>query len=131
MKPAIALTTLFLALTLTACSEDEPAVCTSVNDLKASVDDVKEIDVDSSTALDDLESGLTAVGDNLADVKADAKSEFAAPLDAVETSYAALETSIETAATDPSAATLAAAGSALSAFGTDVQALIDDVQSTC
>ena len=72
MKLAIALTTLFLALPLTACSEDTPAVCGSVDDLKTSVAEVTDIDVSSSSALTDLQSGLTAVESNLADVKSDA-----------------------------------------------------------
>ena len=101
MKPAIALATLLLALSLTACSEDKPAVCSSVDDLKTSVADVKDIDVTSSSALTDFQSGLTAVQNNLADVKADAKSQFASPLAAAETSYAALESSVQAATTNP------------------------------
>ena len=125
------MTTLILALPLAACSEDEPAVCGSVDDLKASVDDVKEIDVTASDDLTDLQSALTAVENDFAEVKADAKSEFAAPVDAVQTSLTALKTSVQQAQSAPAADTLAAAASALSAFGTEVQTLIDDVQSTC
>ena len=131
MKFAIAVTTLILALPLAACSEDEPAVCGSVDDLQASVDDVQDIDVSDSTALTDLESGLTAIGDDLAAVKADAESEFSEPVDVVQTSFTDLQSSVEAATADPTAATVAAAGDALSTFGTDVQTLIDDVQSTC
>jgi len=143
MKPAIAVTGLFLALFLTACSDDEPdeaaetsappeaAVCSSVDDLKTSFDDVKEVEVDSGTALPDLQSGVAAIESAFADVKADAKSEFAAPVAAVESSLAALKTSVEAATTAESAETLAAAGAALSTFGTEAQALIDDIESTC
>ena len=131
MKFAAAVTTLILALPLAACSEDKPAVCGSVDDLKASVDDVKEIDVTASDDLTDLQSALTAVENDFADVKADAKSEFAAPVDAVQSSLTALKTSVQQAQSAPAADTLAAAASALSAFGTEVQTLIDDVQSTC
>jgi phosphate uptake regulator len=131
MKTAIAISTLLLALPLTACGEDTPAVCTSADDLKASVNDVKKIDVDSSSALTDLKSALKQVRSDLADVKADAKSEFSSGLDAVDKSYAALKTSIEAAATTPGTDTLAAAGAALKAFGTSVQNLITDIQETC
>jgi len=134
MKPAIALTSVFLAVSvgsLAACSEDKPAVCTSVDDLKASVEDVKDIDVQDSSALTDLKSGLTAIQGDLDAVKADAKSEFSSQLDAVETSYTAVQTGVEAATADPTAATLSTAASALSTFSTDVQTLISDVQSTC
>jgi len=123
--------TLALSASLTACSEDEPAVCSSVDNLQASVDDVQGIDVSSSTALSDLETGLTAIGSDLSDVKADAKAEFSTQVDAVQASYDALTASVDAAKASASAATLSAAGTALSTFGTDVQTLVTDVQGTC
>src|SRR4051794_32694787 len=59
MKSALALAmpTLLLSLSVAACSGDKPAVCSSVNNLKSSFDDVKNIDVRSSGALTDLQSG--------------------------------------------------------------------------
>jgi hypothetical protein len=133
MKPAIslALPTLLLAASLAACGADEPAVCSSVDSLKSSAGDIKDVDVGSSSALSDLQTGLKAVEGDLADVKADAKAEFATQISAVETSYATLRTSVKAATAGPTAATLAAAGTALPAFGGDVQTLISDVQSTC
>ncbi|WP_426244549.1 hypothetical protein [Nocardioides sp. LHG3406-4] len=111
--------------------EDHRHECRSELRACDSVEDLTEIDVDSGTALTDLESSLAAVEDNIADVRADAESEFAEPLDAVESSFAALKTSVDAAVTAASATTLSAAGSALSKFGTDVKTLIDDIQSTC
>lgn len=128
---AIPLVTLALGAVLAGCGEDQPAVCGSIDSLSSSVDSVKAIDVTSSGGISDLKSGLKAVGDDLSDVKADAKSEYSTEIDAVETSYASLRTSVESAVADPSAATLTAARTALSAFGTDVQSLITDVKSTC
>jgi hypothetical protein len=131
MKTLIAATTLMLAASLAACSEDKPAVCSSVDNLKASTEQVKKVDVTSSGGLTDLQTALKAVQGDLATVKADAKTKFSAPLDAVEKSFATLKASIQSAKTDTSAATIATAGSALSSFRTDVQTLIRDVQSTC
>ena len=37
-----------LSLALVGCSEDKPAVCSSVDDLKSSVDDLTNIDASSS-----------------------------------------------------------------------------------
>jgi hypothetical protein len=122
---------LILALPLAACGEDQPAVCGSVDDLKSSVDDAKKVDVTGPDVLTDIQSALKAVEGDFADVKADAKSEFSAPVDTVETSLAALKSSLEQARSAPAADTVAAAAAAVSAFGTAVQTLIDDVKSTC
>jgi len=120
-----------ISASLAACSEDPPAVCDSVSSLRASVDDVKKVDVASSGGLSDLRSGLSAVGDDLAQVKSDAAAEFGAQVDRVEASYTELNNSVESARKSPSAEAVKAAGTALSAFGADVEALVKDVQTTC
>jgi hypothetical protein len=122
---------LALATPLAACSEDKPAVCSSVASLKSSVNDVKKIEVSSSNALSDLESGLKAIGSDLSDVKTDAKAEFATQVKAVQASYDALTAKVDAAMATASAATLSAAATALSTFGTDVQTLVTDVKGTC
>jgi hypothetical protein len=131
MRTAIAVTTLLLALPLTACGQDDPAVCGSADDLRASVDDVKKVDLTASDALADLQSALTAVEDDFADLKADAKSEFSASVDAVESSLTAVKTSLEDVQTTPSKQSVSAAGSALTTLGSKVETLLDDVKSTC
>ncbi|MFD7073460.1 hypothetical protein ACFV9G_04555 [Nocardioides sp. NPDC059952] len=128
--PAVVLT-LALATPLTGCGEDQPAVCSSVDDLQTSVDEVRDIDVTSSGALADLESGLEAIGADLSDVESDAKTEFSSQIDAVQASYDALAASLDAAKESASAATLSAAATALSTFGSDVRTLITDVQETC
>ena len=132
MKPAIAATTLLLALSMTACGgEDEPAVCNSSADLKSSFADAKKIDIGSGTALADLKSATKAIQSDLTAVQKDAKSEYSEQLDAIETAFAVLKTSIQTAASSASAATLATVASAVSAFGASVEALISDVKEMC
>jgi len=132
MKPAIAVTTLLLTVSLAACGgEEEPAICNSSSDLRTSVKDVKKIDIGSGTALADLKSAIKEIQGNLAAVKADAKSEYSDQVKAIESGYAALKTSIQTATSSTTAATLATVGAAVSALATDVQALITDVQKTC
>jgi hypothetical protein len=128
---ALTIATLLLGASLAACGEDKPAVCGSADDLKASVDDVKDVDLSSSNAFSDLQSGLTSIESDLADVKADAKSEFSSQIQAVQQSFDALKTSADAAKADPTAATLSAAGAALSAFGSGVETLVSDIQSTC
>ena len=127
----LATVTVLLGATLVGCSDDQPAVCSSVDNLKTSVDDVTNIDLTSSSAASDLESGLTTIKSDLADVKTDAKSQFAPQLDAVDSALATLTTSVQAAKTDPSADTLAAVEAAVAPFNNAVQTLISDVQSTC
>ena len=132
MKPAIAAATLLLTVSIAACGgEDEPAICNSSSELRTSVKDVKKIDIGSGTALADLKSAIKKIQGNLADVKADAKSEYSDQVKAIESGYAVLKTSIQTATSSTSAATLATVGTAVSAFATDVEALINDVKKTC
>jgi soluble cytochrome b562 len=123
--------TLALSTPLAACGEDKPAVCSSVASLKSSVNDVKKIDVSSSTALSDLESAVKAIASDVSDVKANAKAEYGTQADAVQSGYAALIASIDAAKASTSAATLTAAKTALSSFGTSVQTLVTDVKETC
>ena len=47
---AIAFTSLAMSVSLVSCGEDPPAVCGSVADLKASVRQIRQIDVTSSGA---------------------------------------------------------------------------------
>jgi len=128
---ALAASTVLLGLLVAGCGADDPAVCGSVNDLKTSFDGLKDIDVTSSGALSDLQTGLTTLKGDLDKVKTDAKSEFATGIDAVETAYDAVKTAVTAATDDPTAATIGAAASALSSLATEVQALVKDIQATC
>ena len=120
--PSIVITVVSVALAaaLAACGGDKPAVCGSVDSLNQSVQNVKKIPLYSASSLGDVERELPAIESDLAQVKADAKSESSSQIDAVESSYANLRTSVEAAKTDPSPDTLRATGSALSTFETDV-----------
>jgi len=133
MKTSLALTTcaLLLGVAVAACGSDEPAVCGSVDDLKASIEDLRSIDVTSGDTLAELENGLATVRSDVDTVKADAKTEYSSELGAVETTYANLTTAVDDARTSPSETTLTAARSAQSAFGSDVDALVSSVEATC
>ena len=116
---------------VSGCGADDPAVCGSVNDLKSSFDGLKDIDVTSSGALSELQTGLTTLKGDFDQVRTDAKSEFASGIDAVETAYDAVKTAVTAATDDPTAATIGAAATALSSLATEVQALVTDIQATC
>jgi hypothetical protein len=127
---ALAATCILMSVFVAACGGDEP-VCNSVNDLKSSIQDLGDIDITSSGALAELQSGLTAIKSDFDQVRTDAKSEFASGIEAVDAAYSAVKTAVAAATADPTAATIQAAGSALSNFGTEVEALVNDIQSTC
>ena len=128
---AVAAATLVLTASLAACGNDKPAVCGSVDNLRTSVDDLKNVDVTSSGAVSDLQTALTSVENNVATVKSDAKSEFSTQINAVDTALASLKTTIDTAKADPSAANVAAVAAAAAPADTALETLISDVQSTC
>ena len=132
MKPFLAPTvvTLMLGASLVGCGSDQPAVCGAVDTLQTSVDNLKDVNV-TSNGLSALESQLTTIKGDVADVKADAKTEFSGQITAVDTTYAALKSSADAAKSDPSLTTLAAVGAAVTAFAADVKTLVDDVKSTC
>ena len=91
-------------------------VCSSVESLNQSVQNVKEIPLYTASSPSDVERELPAIEADLAEVKADAGSEFPSQIDAVEYSHASLRTNVEAATTDPTPDTLRAAGTALSTF---------------
>ena len=133
MKRSIgmSLAALVLGASVVACGGGQPAVCSSVDDLKSSVDSVKNVDLRSSNGISDLENAISKVKSALGDVKTNAKSEFSSEIAGVEKNYAALKTSADAAKADPSATTLATAKSALSSFVASAQTLVTKVQSTC
>jgi hypothetical protein len=126
-----AATVVMLSASLVACGDDTPAVCASADQLKSSVDEVKDIDVTETNGIDELKSQLETIDGNLDQLTNDAKDEFSSQVDKVAATFEALQTSVEVAASDPSADTVAAAAAAWSAFTTSVKTLISDVQSTC
>jgi hypothetical protein len=120
-----------LSASLVACGEDTPAVCGSADQLKSSVDKLKDIDVTETNGIDELKSQLETIDGDLDQFTNDAKSEFSSEVDTVTQAFEALETSVQAAIADPTSDTVAAAVSALSVFSTGVKALITDVKETC
>ncbi len=123
---------LLLGASLVGCGgNNKPAVCGSVDTLKGSLGDLKNISLTSSGALSSLQTQLTTVKTDFDAVKTDAKSQFGTQVTAVDTSYATLKTSADAATSAPSAASIATAAAAASAFVSSVQTLVTDVQATC
>ena len=129
---AVAASALLLTVSLAACGgDDQPAVCSSANDLKSAINDFTSIDVTSSNGLSDLKEGLTSVRDDLQKLKSDASSEFSSQVDAVDAAVSTLTASLEAAASEPNGTNLAAVVSAVPAVTSSVKTLVTDVQDTC
>jgi hypothetical protein len=129
---SLTLVSLLLGASLVACGgKDKPAVCGSVDTLKSSITDLKNIDITSSGAVSSLQSQLTTVKSDFDQVKTDAKSQFSPQVDAVDSAYTALVSTANTAKSNPSAANLAALATAATTMLTDLQTLVSDVQKTC
>lgn len=125
----ITVATLLLATGLAGCS-DQPAVCDSVDELRASVDNLKDINL-SENGLGEISDSLSAIEDDVRQVASDAKGEFSDQVDQVDADFTELGSSVDAARQDTSASTLGAVGAAVSTLGDDVEALVDDVSSTC
>jgi hypothetical protein len=134
MKPlSLTVVSFVLGATLVACGggNDKPAVCDSVDTLKGSISDLKDIDITSAGAVSSLETGLATVKTDFDALKTDAKSEFSPQIQAVDSAYTVLQSSAEAAKSDPSAASIAAVAAAAATFASNVQTLVQDVQATC
>jgi hypothetical protein len=120
---------LLLSATLVGCSNDDPEVCASVDELQASWNDLK--DVDLSGGADRVRTAVDEVRADLAEVVDDAGDELAPEVTQLRTAAEQLELRAQAAVDDPSADTLSALGTAVTEFGTYVENLVDAVADTC
>ena len=132
-----ALPVLFLGALIAGCSSDDtsesegpPAVCSSVEALQTSVDELQDVQV--------TDDGLTAVQDAVASVETDvrqvvddATSELEPQVDQLQADVDDLRSSVDAALDAPSADTLRAVGSSISTLTDAVTGLAEDVGSTC
>jgi hypothetical protein len=111
-------------------SSTPPAVCSSTEELQASVADLEDVQVvENGTAA--LQEAVTSVRSSLQEVADDATSEYAAQVDGLQASFEALQAAAGAALDAPSAATLNTVTSSVSALANDVRGFADDVASTC
>ena len=129
-----------LVTTLSGCGAGEddnapsadatPAVCSSVDALRSSVESVTDAKVQRG-ALETLQKDVEKVKSDLSTVVKDAKREYADEVDTVEEAVSDLGRSLDAAVSAPTAANVAAIGGASKALGASVKALADSVGSTC
>ena len=130
----LAAAVLLASVSLAGCGGEDapstPAVCSSVDDLHSSVEDLKNVDL-TKGALATLQDKLATVASDLKTVQTDAKSEYATEVDAVDQATASVGSSLKAAAASPSATTVAAVGAAVQALWTSLTTLHEAIKSTC
>ena len=124
-------TAVLIALTMTGCGgDDPPAVCSAVDSLKTSVDDVTTVKLGKG-ALAELQDNVTQVQSDITQVKDDAKDEYASEIDGVEKAFTSVSTTLKAAIATPSAQAITDLGGAVQALGTSLTDLENAVKSTC
>jgi hypothetical protein len=115
---------------LAGCGGDKPAYCQDRQDLKASIDQLKQVDV--------RDDGLSAVRADIKNVQGaastlagSAKKEFASETDALTGAVSTLGSAVKTAAADPSKASLATVVAGISGVQAAFGDLSDAVDSKC
>jgi flagellar capping protein FliD len=106
------------------CSSSKPAYCADADQLKTSVQDLGNVNIN----VHDLSSVDTAVSKVQADATtfaSDAKSAYPSQTTALKTSLSSLETAVKSAMAQPSLTTVAAVVSSV----TQVKTAADNVQS--
>jgi hypothetical protein len=131
--------------TLCACSSDSgarssaatssatsstPDVCASADQFRASLADLKDVNV-VQQGTDALTATWTTVEQDWTKLADDARATHADQVDRVQADADAVRSAVETAQDDTSAGTLSGAAAAVGVFLTDADTLLDQVGSTC
>jgi len=128
---AAALATVLLAvLALTGCGSNDTPVCSSVDELTASIDQLGVIQLGENGRVQ-LENQLVEVRADLAQVRTDAQQQYGDQVAAVTAAADLVRERYQGAKTDPSASTLQPLRTAIADLGTEVRALQDAVAGTC
>ena len=122
---------LLVVLALAGCgADDKPAVCDSLDAVRASADDVRDANV-SENGLSHVSSNLSQLKQNLQQLGTEARTQFEAQITAVRAAADQLTTSVSAARSDPTPATLGVVRDAMAGLGTAVGSLGDAMDDTC
>jgi hypothetical protein len=115
---------------LTACGADQPAVCSSIDDLSTSMDHLGQFQL-GENARAELETQLAEVRADLAQVRTDAGQQYGAQVASVTQAASVARERLQAVKAAPSAATLPPLRAAITDLGTSIKALKDAVAGTC
>jgi hypothetical protein len=124
---AVVLASLF---PIAACGTDAPAVCSSVDDLSASIEHLGQLQL-GENGRDQLQSQLATVRADLAQVRTDAKQQYGAQVATVTAAASTVRERFQAAKADPSPSTLQPLRTAVAELGSAVQTLSDAVAGSC
>lgn len=111
-------------------TSSKPAVCTSVEQLKASVTKLANLDI-SVNVFTTLRTDLNLVKQDLQTVSQDAKSQYSGAVAKVRAAASDVRAAATAAQRNPNASTLSALVTAVKSLASDVNALSNEVASTC
>ena len=126
-------TCVVIAALLTGCSSNsssKPAVCSDLDSLKASVQDLKNTNV-RSAGLSAVQDDLTKIKQQLQAVETSAKGQYAPQIADLNTAIGKLTTSIDAAKVSLNAGTLSAVASAAGSVVSSGQNLVTAVSNAC
>jgi hypothetical protein len=121
---------LVLATVAAGCSSSKPAYCTAASQLKTSVQDLGNININ----VHDLSSVNTAVSNVQADAKklaSDVKSAYPSQTTALKTSLSSLQAAVKSAMAQPSLTTVAAVVSSVTQVKTAAGNMQTAVKGKC
>ena len=105
-------------------------LCSSVDDLQASVQALQDVDV-VQDGTDAVSEAMGGVRDDLEQVARDAQDRYRESVEQVQASADAVRDAVRDAGSDPTTTTLSAVRTALRSFGTDVRSLVKEVDPQC
>ena len=117
--------------TLAGCGDDEPAVCTSIDELQSSIKGLADLELTGSSSAGGLEDQVALVAQDYTQVKDDASKEYDDQVGAIDADLEKLQTDKDAFKDSPSATTAADVKTSRDAVVAGVNALADDVKSTC
>ena len=127
LLPAVAL---LVGATLAGCGDDQPAVCTSIDELGSSLKGLTSLELNGS-GVAGLEDQVALVVQDVKTVKDDASAEYDDQVAAIEADLQKVKSDATEVENAPSSTTVAALQTSRDALAADVRALTKDVKSTC
>ena len=119
------------ALVAAGCGgDDEPAYCSNVSDLQQSVDDLKNVQLESG-ALSSLQTAIQEVQSDADAVVSSAREDFPNETSALRSSVSSLSTTIEELPSSPTAQQLAALAPEINGVVTAAKDLDSATNSEC
>src|SRR3954462_12352045 len=113
-----------------SCSSDKAPVCSSIDDLKGSVQNLRDVNVEQG-AVAEIKTDVAQVQSDFQTVKSDAKDQFSAQITQLSSALVASSNSANAAAAAPSVSAVAGLAVSLTTVSNATKALSSAVADTC